>query len=63
MTVPLRRMTLHFSQIGLTDGLTFMFVYLLNCAEYMREYTQIQICFTGCTVRQHLFITVRNPPA
>jgi len=24
MTLPLRRITLHFSQIGLTDGLTFM---------------------------------------
>jgi hypothetical protein len=24
ITLPLRRMTLHFSQIGLTDGLTFM---------------------------------------
>jgi hypothetical protein len=24
MTLPLRLMTLHFSQIGLTDGLTFM---------------------------------------
>jgi hypothetical protein len=24
ITLPLRRMTLHFSQIGFTDGLTFM---------------------------------------
>lgn len=26
ITAPLRRMTLHFSQIGLTDGLTFMVI-------------------------------------
>ena len=26
MTIPLRFITLHFSQIGLTDGLTFMMI-------------------------------------
>jgi hypothetical protein len=30
ITLPLRRMTLHFSQIGFTEGLTFMFVSLPN---------------------------------
>ena len=28
ITLPLRRMILHFSQIGFTDGLTFMIFYL-----------------------------------
>ena len=31
ITLPLRRMILHFSQIGFTDGLTFMTFYLHQC--------------------------------
>ena len=30
MTLPLRLMTLHFSHMGFTDGLTFIVIYLLN---------------------------------
>lgn len=30
ITLPLRRMTLHFSQIGFTDGLTFIVFILLR---------------------------------
>ncbi len=30
MTLPWRRMTLHLSQIGLTDGLTFISLLLIN---------------------------------
>jgi hypothetical protein len=32
ITAPLRRMTLHFSQIGLTDGLTFIAIPSRNFA-------------------------------
>ena len=31
MTLPLRLMILHFSHMGLTDGLTFMFITSCTC--------------------------------
>lgn len=35
MTLPLRRMTLHFSHIGFTDGLTFILFFLLYVPLYV----------------------------
>lgn len=41
ITVPLRRITLHFSQIGFTDGLTFIKITSLSLSALRRHSSRI----------------------
>src|SRR6187401_208500 len=56
ITLPLRRMTLHLSQIFLTLGLTFMGVSLYSLSSYPRD-------AAGRYLQQRLLVAVYDPTA